>query len=398
MIAGAMAALAVGAGAMSGPGSGVTLAVVAGVAAASNLWLRRHAGRSPQRPQDALTAVLLLDVVLFSVLVAVSGGSTSPFSPLYVILVSIGALALPPVRAWTIFTATVVAYGAFFLVPGPTSMAHHGDPMRGHMAGMFVAYLLVGASILVAVTRVGSLRAEAHAHLQAAQEYEERNRRLAGLATLAAGAAHELRTPLSTILVIIRELERRARDSRDVADLRAVRDQVGRCQDVLAQLAGDAGLGLGEEAQRFDLVDLLDDLREDRRPPKVGLVIEADDIEVEVPGRLFLQVLRRLVENAVAASGPGQQVVVTARADGDVLGVEVADEGPGMPPDVLRRVGEPFFTTRSSGRGLGVYFVRSVMEQVGGAVELRSNPGEGTTATIRWPAAVVGQPATEASA
>ncbi len=398
LISGAIAALAVGAFAGVSPDSGPALALVAVVAALSNLWLRVRSQRTPRRLQGPVLTVLLLDVLLFSVLVAVSGGSTSPFSPLYVIVVSIGALALKPARAWTVFGATLLAYSTFFALPGDSGMAHHGDPMQAHMAGMFIAYLLVGASILVAVTRVGTLRAEAHTRLQAAQDYEERNRRLAGLATLAAGAAHELRTPLSTILIIDRELERRAQDPRDIADLQAVRAQVERCQDVLSQLAGDAGLGLGEEPQVFDLPDLLDDLREDHPPQQVGLCIEAEDVEVEVPSRLLIQVLRRLVENAASASRPGQRVVVSARAEGDMLVVDVADEGAGMPATVLRRVGEPFFTTRSTGRGLGVYFVRSVMDQVGGSLQLRSTPGEGTTATIRWPRAIVGPPAQEASA
>jgi two-component system sensor histidine kinase RegB len=110
---------------------------------------------------------------------------------------------------------------------------------------------------------------------------------------------------------------------------------------------------------------------------------------VRGPPRGLERALRVLLQNALQASGEDSPVELRATARGSSVVVEVVDRGSGMPPDVLARAGEPFFTTKEPGRGsgLGLFLARALLEQLGGELELESAPGRGTTARIVLPAA-----------
>jgi two-component system sensor histidine kinase RegB len=111
---------------------------------------------------------------------------------------------------------------------------------------------------------------------------------------------------------------------------------------------------------------------------------------VEGPPKALARALRSLLKNALQASPAGSRVDLRFQVAGAEVRVEVADRGAGIPPDVLARVGEPFFTTKmpGEGMGLGLFLTRALAEQLGGALDLESQPGKGTTARLRLPAAL----------
>jgi two-component system sensor histidine kinase RegB len=126
-----------------------------------------------------------------------------------------------------------------------------------------------------------------------------------------------------------------------------------------------------------------------RDEPRVTLDVasEVADATVRLPARAVSQALRSLVTNAQDASPPGGQVVVAASLRAQVLVIDVIDRGRGMPPEVLARIGEPFFTTKQPGRGmgLGMFLARAVFESVGGAMLIESREGQGTKVTVTVP-------------
>ncbi len=129
-----------------------------------------------------------------------------------------------------------------------------------------------------------------------------------------------------------------------------------------------------------------------RDAPPVHLEIDpaAVGARLRLPPRAVAQALRSLVTNAQDASPPRQPVVVSAAIEDQALAVEVRDRGPGMAREVLRRVGEPFFTTKPPGRGmgLGLYLTRAVVERLGGALAIESDPPHGTMARVIVPARI----------
>lgn len=326
----------------------------------------------------ALGPVLVGDTLLLTVMLASSGGASNPFTLVYLFPVVLASLAASP--AWTAGLAllTTAGFASLFLV-GPEHV-HHMD-MRQHLIGMVVAYAVTVPLLGVAVHRFRAATAQAEQATLEARASSERAQRLSGLAALAGGAAHELATPLSTILLVSRELMRSARDA-DREDLALIAAEVDRCKRVLDELAAQAGASPGEGAEIIALDALVRGALDDPHA-----TIDASPDVVRVPVGLVRQAIRRLAGNARDAVGSDGPIRVTARVERGALVLEVADDGPGMPEHVLSRAGEPFFTTRPGrGMGLGLFFVNGLAAQLGGSFTLRSAPGSGTVATLTLPA------------
>jgi two-component system sensor histidine kinase RegB len=227
--------------------------------------------------------------------------------------------------------------------------------------------------------------------LQAERALAWRNERLAALGTLAGGAAHELATPLGTISVVVRELTRQAEGSgaAGLEDLRLIRAQVERCRTILNQMAAGAGEAAGEAAQPVGVGALIADaLRELSPVPAVAIHVHGDaETPVSVPPRALSRALRGIVKNAQEASAPDTEVALNVDAGEGSVRIAIEDRGPGMPAEVLARAGEPFFTTKptGSGMGLGLFLARTVVEKVGGRLAISSHPGRGTTVSVVLP-------------
>ena len=358
-----------------------------GFAAATNL-VAVVGARGREVPEWAAFAVMALDVIILTALLYLTGGPFNPFSILYLVQIALAAVALRARYAWPLAALAVIGSGVLFLdhreLPLPART--HADHMRWHLQGMWVAFGVAAGFIVYFLVRVTRLLARREAELLAARDLAARHEKLASLAALAAGAAHELGSPLATIAVVARELERRA--AGDVLDdVKLVRQEVERCRQILSQMSKDAGTMTGESPHPVAARDLVAAALEGAAAqPAVRVELGALGARaVRVPRHAIAQALGALVKNAQDASQ--SEVVVRAHASGDNLEVEVEDTGTGMTPEVLARAGEPFFTTKEPGRGmgLGLFLARAVAEQSGGGLAIESTPGRGTRVRMRLP-------------
>jgi two-component system sensor histidine kinase RegB len=252
--------------------------------------------------------------------------------------------------------------------------------------------------------RITAALAERERELTEARGLAARQERLASLATKAAGAAHELSTPLGTVALAAKELERALvkTDADLAADARLIREQVGRCRSILEQMAQGAGT-VGESVTPCTVGELIGEtLVGIRDAPRVLNEIPEDVAQatLRLPPRAVTQALRSLVTNAQDASPSNAAVVITGRFEpdsgegatsgGEVLAVTIRDRGPGISSELMQRIGEPFFTTKPPGRGmgLGLFLARAVIEGVGGTLEIDSPPGGGTEVRVRLPSDV----------
>jgi two-component system sensor histidine kinase RegB len=333
--------------------------------------------------------------VVLTALLHLSGGHFNPFSTLYLVNVALAAILLPARWSWIQLGFSVLCFGALFPLQelAPFGVQDHEAMMAIHLQGMLVAFAIAAFFIVLIVQRVTRALDRRDAELARARGLAERRQKLASLATLAAGAAHELSTPLATIAVAAGELDRDlARDGAMPgarADLDLIRGQVARCKDILQQMAARAGENAGEPLVDVRVGDwaagALDGL-----PGGERVVLDAAvEARVRGPRRGLERALRVLLRNALQASADGSPVSLRARAGPAGVELEVEDRGAGMAPEVLARAGEPFFTTKDPGlgSGLGLFLARALVEQLGGALDLESEPGRGTTARIVLPAA-----------
>jgi two-component system sensor histidine kinase RegB len=365
------------------------------LAALSNLgwllWLRR--ARAVGEP--ALVAVLAFDVVLLTALLFYAGGSANPFSFLYLVHIALAAVVLRSGWTWVLVLLSLAASGGLFFgnaMLGDDTMETSMHHMHTHLVGMWVAFAVAAGFIVYFVTRIRRALALREADLAAERGLVARNEKLVALATLAAGAAHELATPLGTIVVAAHELERQLAAGRGVPaeDLRLIRAQADRCRGILDQMAIDAGEGTGEAPSRLSVDELMTRVLTGLHavpPVQVAVEDSARGRAIIAPPSALAQALRGVLKNAQEASPPEAAVSVRARGAGARLEVAIEDRGHGMPPEVLSRAGEPFFTTKPPGQGmgLGLFLTRSVVERLGGVLELSSRPEGGTRVTLHLP-------------
>jgi two-component system sensor histidine kinase RegB len=259
---------------------------------------------------------------------------------------------------------------------------------------MWIAFIVAAGLITFFTGKVADELREREHQVLSLQEQVAKSERLASLATLAAGAAHELGTPLATIAVVSRELERYAaqlpQGDEVREDAKLIRSEVERCRAILQQMSIQGAEPMGEAPRTILLTELLKEtLQQFSEPQRASLSIDVPDESATayLPVQATSHSLAALIKNALDANVGDQRIVVRAERSGAHVKFSVSDSGQGMPEHVLRRIAEPFFTTKAPGKGmgLGTFLVRTFAERLGGDLSYESAPGKGTTATLDLP-------------
>lgn len=339
--------------------------------------------------------VLVLDVLLLTFLLYLSGGASNPFSLMYLVHVSLAAVALGSLWTWGVTLLVGLCFGLLFEyhehVPGIHS---HGkeDSLDLHLRGMWLAIAFVTGLISYFVSQLTRALRERDMELRRMEALALSHERLASLTTLSAGAAHELSTPLNIISLVAGELERTFAENADPdirMDLVTIRQEVERCRGILSGMSGRSDTA-GEMLTEVAVSDLVS---------RVLLVIpEESRVRIVVDNRSSLgtmaifpraivQNIAALLKNALEASPIDTAVGLKVSDDDGGIRFTVSNEGPVLDPETLQRIGEPFFTTKPAGEGmgLGVFLARLFAERLGGGLTIASALGLGTQVEMSLP-------------
>jgi two-component system sensor histidine kinase RegB len=350
-----------------------------------------HRGKNQSRLHESELALWVgLDLVSFSAILYFTGGPSNPFNFFYMVHVAMASLTLHARYAWSLVLLSALSFAGLFRWHRPLPTLDNDWDL--HLHGLWLSYSLVASCIVYFLQRARSTIEERDAELAVQRKLTEQTERLSSLATLAAGAAHELSSPLATIAVVSKELAldlSEAGNERALEDVELVRGQVERCRKILARLAHTAGEAPGEAEAWLSVDELFSAVTLDlAHGQRVTSHIEPalSRWQLRCPREAFSQALRVLVENAIEA--PSDIVELEASLQERDLVLSVTDHGPGMSEATLARVFEPFFTTKPTGKGmgLGLYLARNVILSLRGTLTLRSQPNVGTTATVVLPA------------
>lgn len=354
----------------------------------ANLYSLRLLHARSQIPQEWLLMELLLDILVLTVFFLCSGGASNPFVILYVVHTAMAAVMMRNAYAigvMALVSGVNVALHAWHL---PLHLDRHSVNESMLMGfGQTTAFTVTVISVGMFVMGMSStLRRQKHRLLEA-RDRTARTDRLRAVGTLAAGAAHELNTPLSTIGLRLRRVQRRHTDDDTVKDTTTIRTQLDRCQQIVDNLLFGAGDPTASGLKRTTLQELVvSTVKMWGHGATVAVRVDAapDDIPVELPPIAFAQALINLLENAREAQEEANNfdpIDITVRREPGLGMITITDHGAGLPeePD---RVGEPFFTTKPTGTGLGVFVARSVAEGAGGG--LRYERVSGATLTRWW--------------
>jgi two-component system sensor histidine kinase RegB len=345
------------------------------------------------------------EAALLAVLLDLTGGPFNPFIVMYVTYIWLAAVTLGP--RWGLFVGVVSMGGFAWLVhdhvQAELAEHHRLNDFPTHLFTMWLAGAAIAELVAHYVARARAVLDQRQQQLDDARDHALRSEHLASLTTLAAGAAHELSTPLATIAVAARELERNA--DRIAAlhapaaslkdDARLIRTEVDRCQVILDGMSGRAPDGAPSTAGPLTpdtIAQLVRGRLTGAQQKRLQIEIDPALAAPHVAGAAMVQAISSLVKNAFDASDATSPVSLRFAQRGAMVRIEVHDRGTGMAPEVRRRVGEPFYTTKEPGQGLGLglFLTRTFAERAGGALHFET--ANGTTAILEIPARAVEVP------
>lgn len=358
------------------------------------------------RPSTRLAFLqLAYDSVQLGGLLFLTGGLGNPFAILLLAPVSVSASTLPSRQTiWLGFLVVIIASAlALFHLPLPWEPGSSFEPPRVYLTGVWVAILCGVAFVAGYTSKVAHEARQLVDALTITELALSRQQQLSALDGLAAAAAHELGTPLATIALAAKEIRRDHGEGELAEDLDLIIDQVARCRAILGKLRNLRPSG----SDIFDTATLSDIVAELAKVHEAPAAMEGKSItlaqsratedEPVIPRNVaVLYGLGNLIENAVQFA----KVEVTIRAvwDGKRVMIAISDDGPGFPPDLLSRLGEPYLTTRTrdrddprhpdgaGGLGLGVFIAKTLLERTGASLRFFNARASGHACVeISWP-------------
>jgi two-component system sensor histidine kinase RegB len=368
-----------------------------------NIALRIRFQQARRLEPSRAAWLLAFDIGQLAVLMYLTGGLDNPFSFFFAGPVLLSATALPARMTILIglLAITCATLLIFFHEPLPWSEDYGPMPVLPnlYMMGVWFSIALAIFFISIYAWQISEESRQLINALAATELVLAREQHITQIDGLAAAAAHALGTPLSTISLIARELEREIDPKSPHADdVKMLREQAQRCRDILAKLNE-----LQAEGVPFDglpLSNLLEEVAEPHRHFGIAIDVKlpaGQPSPVAARNPAIVYGLGNLVENAVDFAR--ERVEIAADWTADTVTVVVSDDGPGFAPEVISRIGEPYvrsrrlrrmYATGETGMGLGFFIAKTLLERTGAKLTFvnKAVPESGAVVAIRWPRSV----------
>jgi len=339
-------------------------------------------------------AHLLVDISALTVLLYFSGGATNPFISYYLVPISIAAISLPMAMTWAITGLSVLAYSVLLVYYQPFTQLtpHHGNTgFNLHILGMWINFALSAGLITYFVVRMAAALRTQETELSAQKEEQMQDEQLLAIATLAAGAAHELGTPLNTMKLLIDNLAEEVTDPDQQQDVATLNQQIARCRKTLQSLVNAASIveeGSSPTPVKNYVNNLLDNWMLIRPDVKPEINIASDSPSINACFHpVIQQSLLNLLNNAAEASP--EQLAITIHWDEASLYIDIRDHGPGLSSEQIEKMGKPIPSNKPGGLGLGLFLTHSSLNRHGGRVSLLNADGGGLLTAVVLPLSAV---------
>lgn len=337
------------------------------------LWRVKSA---KQIPEYEFFLQLLTDITALFGLLYFTGGATNPFASLFILQVIIAAITLKSTYSWIAAGITIAFYTAlmFWSVEVP-SFAHHnmegGEMFNLHIEGMWLSFVILAVIVSWFIVRMNATIRRQNALLADAEK-------MAAIGTLAASAAHELGTPLTTLSVLSEDMGER---------MPLFKEQLARCKQIIYRITETAGIGRAQGGAPISLDSFLLAIAErwkaDRTETKLLTEIQTGNAPRIIGEYALEQAIRNLLDNAADASP--ENISMNASWTREEITIRINDNGEGLHPQIIDSIGEAGVTTKQNGLGLGVFLARNVVARLEGKFELQQQNSGGVSASIKLP-------------
>ncbi len=358
-------------------------------------WRLKHTQQTTQRE---LFAQLLGDIAALSVLFYFSGGYSNPFIWMYLLPITVAAVALRAAYAWIIASLSIACYTLLMFYHVPLSHLHMHAQLDAknsvhldiHLVGMWLGFVVSSIIVAIFIARIGQNLRDHDKTIAAVREKALESERMLALGTLATSAAHELGTPLATMAVISKELTQDyASQPALLQQLEILQKQVSRCKEILSSITRNAGKTRADAGQGYTLREFLQEAIQRWRDtrPATELIVRMPNTAINpniFMDRTLMQAMLNLLDNAADESP--EQVLFDANWDEKILKIQIRDFGAGLSPEAKSKLGTPFFTSKiDQGMGLGVYLTQVTLARYDGTLSLNNHPDGGVLTSVLLP-------------
>lgn len=362
----------------------------------SNLYFISVTKRHGASYASLVGSVVSIDVILLTMLLYSYGGHTNPFSTMYLVHVTLAAFLLGGAWTWCTFLISSICFASLFFFSVPVQELAMHNHMHGesgfslHLQGMLLSFLLIGSLVSFFLTRMSAEISGQHENLKLLREKEALDAKLLGLATLSAGAAHELATPIGTVdLIADQILDAHNDDSSIVTDIKDIKSELTRCKIILDKMRGQNSELQGELIEEVEVKDVFEDVAKslDAMRGRFEFDESITGLKLRTLRKSLVEAISALVKNAIQASDLNAVVRLSAYLNSNHVVFCVQDSGLGFSKRLMTRIGEPFLTTKpiGEGMGLGLFLVKLFAKRVGGGLDIQSSQGLGTKAVLNIP-------------
>ena len=345
-----------------------------------------------QRPirNHEFFAQLLVDVATLVALLYFSGGPTNPFIALLLLPLVIAVATLPKIYGWLMAAIAVLCYSGLmvFYVPLPLHALATYE-MKLHVWGMWFEFIIIASAISYFVKRMSDSLQERDQAIAHAREEKLMMDRVVDLGALAAGVAHELGTPLATMTIITKDLQQDYKETPNLLEsLGILYEQLQRCKRILATMSASAGQLQASSGCQLRIEEYLNDIITKWGDARPGIHVEfrsdgSGSTAKIVAEHTLTQALTNIFNNA-ADESPDYVEIDVHCSDHDVV-IDVCDLGHGVTPEIARDVGQPFFSKKEDGLGLGLFLATTIINRLGGSVSLFSRREGGSCTRVVFP-------------
>jgi len=338
---------------------------------------------------------LVADIAAFTGMLYFTGGASNPFGWFYLVPIFIAATLLQGRTIWLITALSMAGYTTlmFFYQPLAGSMSHdmhmqHNGGFAQHIMGMWLGYMVTAILVAYVVARMANSLRERDNFLAQARESALRDERLVALGTLAAGTAHELGTPLSTIAIIVKEMQQQSGSNESLEYLDIIRQQVERCKTALATLSHSAGEELMSGGEMLNIEHYISSIIEQwqyQRPnTKLDFINKLINSDAQILAeQTMTQALINILNNAADASP--ENITLILEPFSEEIMISIIDNGTGLDAMSQSHAGKQSYSNKEQGLGLGLFLAHASIERLGGKIFLSNHDNGGAMVKIILP-------------